>query len=656
MKNWLLLILAIVFLSVQMAYGQSNKSTSLEEMVVTASRYKESKKELTTYAMIITEDEIRQSSAKNLGELLAEKGIGHIHMYPGDSTSVGIRGFRTETHGNDLMGHVLVLLDGRRAGTGNLAKILTKNIERVEIIKGPGAVQYGSAGMGGIINVITKKGKGKPSFFIEGLLGSFDYQSLSLGGYGKIKNFDFSMAYLKDKQDDYDTANGDRYYNTEYSDKQNYSINFGYEFIPNNRIGVIYTKYEGDKIGNPGYLSQNDHDDYKNSSLSSADIIYDGGVVNWDLYWKVRYFEGTDIDEWHDPTNSNPDGWDDGVPSKRRTEHKGFQAQLSLDKELFFITSGMDWVYYKVETTWSPHETYYKDPAFFVLGKLRLLNQKLILSGGLRYDKYKVEVGKGEGKDKERNHVCPTIGTSYLITDNIKFRLNYARAYRMPSAKELAADYTIWGTRYKGNPDLDPEKSWTAEGGLDFYNDFVEASLTYFYTHFKDKIVSKSSGGVSTWENKGEAKIDGIEFSLSCDFGKILNLKYEIKPYGNVVYLFSRKDEEDDKDLKYVNKMNASWGITVSDRDSLNANLNFSYNGNQWIDDYESGVYPVPVIKKGGFVVANFTISKRLLKMGDYGKLTLRGEVKNLFDRNYSYVKGYPMPGRSFYLGLRYDY
>ncbi len=654
MKRKIFLLLLIFLMAVSYSYAETNKSLALEEMVVTASRHKELKKELTTTVTVITEEEIKESTAKDLGELLAEKGIGHIHMYPGSLTTIGIRGFRTEVHGNDLMGHVLILLDGRRAGTGNVAKILTKNIERIEIIRGPGAVQYGSAGMGGVINVITKKGKGRPHFFTEGTLGSFDYNDFTLGADGKVKNFDFSLAYFKAQRDDYDTAEGERYYNTDYK-KQNYSINLGYEFLPNNRIGVIYTKYDGDKIGSPGYLKQNDHDDYTNSSLSSADIIYNGSIPNLDLFWKIRYFEGTDIDEWYDPTASNPDGWDDGIPSKRRTKHKGAQAQISLDKNLFFVNLGLDWVYYKVETTWSPHETYYKDPALFILGKLRLLNKKLIIFGGARYDKYKVEVGKGEGEDKEKDHICPSIGISYLLTDNIKIRTNYAYAYRMPSAKELAADYVVWGRRYKGNPDLDPEKSWTAEGGVDFYFDFAEASLTYFYTHFKDKIESQSSGGVSTYVNKGEAKIDGIEFNFSLDIGKFLNIDYRIKPYGNIIYLFSRKDKEEDEDLKYVDKLDASWGISVAKEDSFTANLNFSYSGNQWIEDWESGLYPPPVIKKGGFMVANFYISKKILKT-KFGKLTLKGEIKNLFNRNYSYVKGYPMPGRTFFLGLRYDY
>ena len=97
-----------------------NSSLMLEELVVTAGRVEEKKKEITSNITVIDEAEIKISSAMNLGDLLAEKGIGTIKKYPGALTAIGIRGLRTETHGNDLMGRVLVLLNGHRAATGNL--------------------------------------------------------------------------------------------------------------------------------------------------------------------------------------------------------------------------------------------------------------------------------------------------------------------------------------------------------------------------------------------------------------------------------------------------------------------------------------------------------------------------------------------------------
>ncbi len=657
MKKTCVFVFILIFGFIFTCYAEDN-NINLKEMVVTASRFKEPLREVSMNVQVITEKEINFSSARDLGELLAEKGIGTIREYPGTLTSVGIRGFRTDTHGNDLLGHVLILLDGRRAGTGNLAKILTKNIERIEIIRGPGAVMYGSAGIGGVINVITKKGSGKPHVFLEGKLGSFDYQDGTFGSSGKIKIFDFSFAYSRGKMDDYDTGEGKKYHNTGYNKKENYSLNLGYEFLPGNRIGFIYTKFDVDKSGAPGYFSQNDLDDYSDKSLDSADFIYEGTLPSFPVFWKVRYFQGKDINKYVDPTRSNPDGWDDGIPSTKETTHRGAQAQITLDLDRYVFTGGFDFVYYKIEDdTYSPKETKYKNPAGFILAKVKLLDDKLIVSGGGRYDKYKVEIERGEGTDKDKTHFCPSLGATYLLNDHIKFRANYAKAYRMPSAEQLASDFYVWGTHYRGNPDLDPERSWTVDGGMDLSYDFMDASLGYFYTYFKDKIETESdyTAGIVTYKNHGKAKVAGIEVNLSLNLGRLFDLDFQIKPYGNIIYLCKRKDEDTDRDLKYTERLSGSYGIYLSDKKGFWSDLNFAYHGNQWVDDWESGAWPAPVVKMGGFTVVNFTVGKKLIT-GDLGSLSIRGEIRNLLDKDYSYVKGYPMPGRSFYIGLRYDY
>ena len=117
MKKLLVLFVCLfVALSIPVSAQEESGTVTMEEVVVTAGRVKEKKKEITTNVTIIDEEEIKNSSATDLGDLLAEKGIGHIHKYPGTSTSVGMRGFRTDATGVDLAGKVLILLNGRRAG------------------------------------------------------------------------------------------------------------------------------------------------------------------------------------------------------------------------------------------------------------------------------------------------------------------------------------------------------------------------------------------------------------------------------------------------------------------------------------------------------------------------------------------------------------
>ena len=665
MKKLLIFFACLFVASSIPVYAQEGSDTAtMEEVVVTAGRVKEKKKEIASNITIIDEEEIKMSSATDLGDLLIEKGIGDTRKYPGGLTPIGIRGFRSETHGIDLEGYVIILLDGHRIATGNASKIMTKNIERVEIIRGPASVQYGSTAMGGVVNVITKQGKGKPTFFVEGMLGSFGYLEKSVGFSGKINMVDFSGSFSRSSMDDYDTADnveGDRYYNTGYHRKDSYSLNIGAEFFPGNRIGLIYTNYDAERIGTPDCLYQNDLDDYKDSSNRTLDLIYDGKTSDGLFSWKARYYEGKDKNKWFDPVASNP-GWgsDDGIPNKLTVDHKGAQAQVSINQEYLLVTAGFDWMNYETEDdTYSPKNTEYDNPAYFLLAKARLFDQKFIISGGLRYDEYEVDM-KGEGTTESDDHISPRVGVAYLLTNWLKLRANYGEAFRMPSAQELAGNYPGWWGDYVGNPDLNPEKSETYEGGMDFSYASFNAGLTYFHTDFKDKIETYTTpSGDTSWENIGKAEIEGVEGDLSYDVGTFFSWDYQVKPYVSFTYLTKYKDKETDEDLKYTSDWHVSYGITISDYDGLSANLNFAYIGKQDIDDWRNAGPPTwvaPRIEKGSFTVANFTIAKKILSTEKYGGITLKGEIQNLFDKDYEYVNDYPMPGRSFFLGLRYDF
>jgi len=304
---------------------------TMETVVVTAGRVAEKQKTLTNNVTVIDNEAITQSAAQDLGELLAEHGFA-VRQYPGSLASVGIRGFRTDTTGNDLTSKVLILLDGRRAGTGNVTKIMTKNVQRVEIIRGPASVQYGSAAVGGIVNVITRQGSGNPTAFVEGTFGSWRYEEGSLGGQGEINGLDFSAAGTRSSMEDYQTANGETYRNSGYDEKENLSLNVGYSFNSNHRLGLIYTNFSVDEAGSPYYLSQNDQDSYLDKSNYSLDAIYTGGTVDDGLSWKLRYFTGKDKDKYTNPLYS--------YFSEDITDRKGAQAQMTAEFGIATITGG----------------------------------------------------------------------------------------------------------------------------------------------------------------------------------------------------------------------------------------------------------------------------------------------------------------------------
>ncbi len=627
-------------------------------LTITATRVPEKSSGVSANLTVIDREEIDRAAADNVGDLLAAKGIGHVHKYPGALTTIGIRGFRTETHGNDLQGHVLILLDGRRAGTGNLAKILTGNVERIEIIRGPGAVQYGSGGMGGVVNIITRQGRDN-SLFVEAGAGSFGQAEGSVGGTAKEQGFDFAGAFSAATQDDYETASGVTFVNTGIHSQTGASANAGYEFAPGNRIGLIITDFEADKAGNPGYLSVNDTDNYSEPGNYSVDSSYSGRNSTGSYQWMGRYFFGRDKNVWADPLSSNPTGWDNGIDSRNTTDQQGAQAQISGDFGLLTLTTGLDWLHYEVENSWAPQQTSYTNPALFLLARVGLLDDCVIFSGGVRQDWYAVEVQQPAGSDVDASHLTPQIGLAWMATDSLKIRAQVAEGFVMPSANQLAIDMVAFGRRTLGNPDLDPETSLTWEGGTDYAKSGFAGSLTWFATDFKDKIVTnKVADRTTSYTNLGSATISGLEAALSYDIGTPLHWAWEVRPFVDMTWLHQYEDDATGLDLEYTSDLTLSTGLSFSDSAAFSGRLNVSYTGPQQVDDWEASVWPAPtpVVELDSFVVTDLTLSYRLWKDAQLGDFTVRGELRNLFDQDYVYVKGYPMPGRSAFVTLRWDY
>jgi vitamin B12 transporter len=222
----------------------------------------------------------------------------------------------------------------------------------------------------------------------------------------------------------------------------------------------------------------------------------------------------------------------------------------------------------------------------------------------------------------------------------------------------LAADYTVdygWGPiHYLGNSDLDHETSRTYEVGVEYVDQIFNASLGYFYTRFKDKITQVLIPTGYSWENSGKSEISGIEAQFSSDFVLLGRDDFRFQPYLNLTYFDRYRDLDNDEDLKYMNEMNASYGFGLKMPYKLSARLNFAYQGRKWIDDWENAAWPDPVevVEKGGFTVADLSLSQQLF----VSRCTIRASVANLFNKDYSYVEGYPMPERNYQVNLSYRF
>ncbi|MEO8009962.1 MAG: TonB-dependent receptor plug domain-containing protein, partial [Betaproteobacteria bacterium] len=178
MKTMQTYVLLAGFLASVSANALNVPDFVVDEIVVTASRFEDSSVDRPLNITVISSEEIRRSPARTLPQLLSyQAGLGGRDLFGNNASqaTVDMRGF-----GATAAQNTLVLLDGRKMNDIDLSGVQWSalpldSIERVEIIRGSGAVQYGDGAVGGVINIITRKpGKKGPQATIATEAGSFD--------------------------------------------------------------------------------------------------------------------------------------------------------------------------------------------------------------------------------------------------------------------------------------------------------------------------------------------------------------------------------------------------------------------------------------------------------------------------------------------------
>ena len=192
--------------------------TQSETIVVTATRFSEADPNLASNISIITRQDIQNSPAQNLPEVLSSRAgikVSQLYGNMGRDATVDLRGFSATATSNTL-----ILLDGQRVNPVDMGSIIwsaipLESVDRVEIIRGSGTVLYGDGATGGVINIITNK-SGKPVASVAATLGSRGYKGgdihLSNGNdkayYNLFVNYADSDGYRKNSQQDQLTASG----------------------------------------------------------------------------------------------------------------------------------------------------------------------------------------------------------------------------------------------------------------------------------------------------------------------------------------------------------------------------------------------------------------------------------------------------------------
>ena len=234
-----------VFLYSQNSIVQKTDSAGiykLSDIVISATKTNSSTLQLANSISIIDSVEISNRNAFSLYDLLKnEYGLSFTSQGgSGTLSNVYIRG------GSPSYTHVLV--DGMEMnltsdpnGVYDFAALPTDNIERIEILRGPQSILYGSDALAGVINIITTKGSGSPRFSLSTEGGSYNTFKTTAGLAGILGKLNYSMNIGRVKSDGFSAAN-EKYGNTEKDGFQNDNIStaLGYRFSENVKTNFYF--------------------------------------------------------------------------------------------------------------------------------------------------------------------------------------------------------------------------------------------------------------------------------------------------------------------------------------------------------------------------------------------------------------------------------
>lgn len=590
----------------------TKEKVDLGKVVVTASNINQLYKYVPNNISIITSEDLESQSVNEVTEALNKLPALDVIEYGslGSNRSVHVRGASSS--------QVLTMIDGRpvntpRDGQTDFNQISLSNIDRIEVLRGPASNIYGSGAIGGVINVITKKGKEKMQTEALFKQGSFATSMESFSNSWKIKNFDYFLSY------DYANSHGHRENAGYFSHNINSKI--GYDITDNDRIDFS-SGYFKSKIGNPGPVDWQDLSDKTHNYNNFFDFTYNGKVMD-KVDILLKFYNNKDRMEFIETPEPI-------VKDTHLTRVYGFNSQASVKIFEFFRNSfGFDYIGNYLDSTTSAKHKYNLKAAYFE-SQLDLLDIADIKMGA-RWDDY----------SNFGDRISPSGSMNIWILDKIKIHGLAAKSFRAPTFNDLywpRRDYG-WGWGEEGNPNLGPEKAFSFEGGIaTYFLESLKTDVTFFKTRYVNLIEWISTNG--TWwtvENVGSALIEGIEFEI--DYTPFDKLKIN----SNYTYL-QAEDLVAHNDLIYRPKHLFKFKINYQPFKVFEVNTDCLYK------DYVYTNKP-NTTKLSPYFIMNMNFVYKLNKFSQ-----LLFEAKNIFDRSYQEEQGYSMPGRSFYGGVRLNF
>jgi len=589
-----------------------------EEVIVSATRFDIPLDQSPASVSVITSEDIEQKQTQRVSNALREvPGLSVVQTgTAGQLTSVFTRGLRSE--------HTQVLLDGVPINQGlqgafNFADLVTDDIDRIEVVRGPQSTLYGPRALAGVIQIFTKQGEGTPTIMLSGEGGSYDTFREWLESEGKIDQFDYSIGASRI---DTDNARPNNQYRNSAA-----IANVGWSPNDQLRISSLFT-YSLSDTGNPNTIfDPKPLDNFLTERWLIAPHI-DLRISDW---WEHKLIVSYDHErQLNDP---NQDGF--VGPTRALFERITIDYQNDL-RAASWLTMTSGFFYSRVNAgqerpfvlqIFGPQPTFVNDHTQETAGFLQATAtpiENLIFVAGGRFDHF----------NQFGDIWTYRFAGSYKIDKtNTTLHSSIATGFSPPSSQDK-----IFGNNFG----LQPEKNLGWDIGVEqrLWENRVTLGATYFHNELSNVI---GFNGLFDTLNLGAAETQGLEAEFRAQpvpdllfTASYTYLDAEKTSSADISQLQGARLPRRPRNEVYISGSYLWWKRlrTTAEAKFVNAREELNFGGPNFdIEDYS-------------FVniAVEYEVNPHLL---------IFGRIDNLTNEHYAEVFGFPALGRAAYGGVR---
>ncbi|MCW5825012.1 MAG: TonB-dependent receptor [Gemmatimonadaceae bacterium] len=620
---------------------------SLPPLIITATRTPTPLTAQTATVSVLGGDQLRAEGVTHVGDAL--RRIPGIAM----ARSSGIGSQHTIFLRGGQGNYVRVLVDGvainEPGGTLDLGRLTLDDVERIEVVRGPASVLYGSEAVTGVVQIFTRRGAGATRLRSEVGGGSFGTLRGSLGASGSARALGWTL------QADRHAMDGVLAFNNAY---RNDGVSGALDFTPDARTDVRVTGRFNNSMyqyptGSAGQLDDRNAERTENRVLAGLDL---------GRRWTDR-FETRAQYTWMDllpRTNDGPDtpadtfgfyGYYARGAVKRRMADARSILRLS---DAHAVTFGAEWARDQERTTSVSQSEFGDFP-----DELRAAreNRALYAQGQGEVGRLAYTVGaRLDDNSAFGRFQTARAGAGWRVSDGLRVRTSVGTAFKAPNFFEnFAGGFVV------GNPDLKPEESRSADLGVDVsLATGARFSVTGFAQRFRNLIQYNGAVpfGEPNYENIVAANAGGVEVELSLP--AVVGIESSLgHTWTSTRVAQAGFDTTASATFVAGGRLlrRPSNVTTLQLRRGVEGLGTFSLlvvrTGER--EDRDFATFPAGVVTLGGFTTLDFGADLRLPRtLGADARLVLRAD--NLTNVRFTQIAGFQSPGRILYAGLRLEW